>query len=51
VCGPRDEESLREAIGLIARHSRSPLPTSTVRWRAGETFQSRALGESASAAG
>lgn len=50
VCGPRDEESLGHAIGLIARHSRSPLPAWTVRWRAGGAVHSRALGDAATAA-
>lgn len=47
VCGPRDEKSLGHAIDLIARHSRAPSPEGSVRWRAGETVHSRALGAAA----
>ncbi len=44
VCGPRGEESLALAIGLIARHSRAPSPERVVRWREGGRMCERALG-------
>jgi hypothetical protein len=50
VCGPRDEESLGHAIGLIASHSRAPSPENAVQWRAGDGTRNRTLGSAARSA-
>jgi len=50
VCGPRDEESLGHAIGLIASHSRAPSPENAVQWRTGGGTHNRTLGSAARSA-
>ena len=47
VCGPRDEISLGQAIGLIASHSRSPSAENAVRWKSEEGERTTALGSAA----
>jgi len=45
VCGARDEATVAEAIGLIARYTRDPDPAWRVRWRGEGGWDSRTLGE------
>jgi tRNA-specific 2-thiouridylase len=44
VCGPRDEDSLAEAVRLIARPARAHQPHDHIRWHAGDGFRVRRLG-------
>ena len=48
VCGPRGEGSLREAIVLIARYTRSPQPDFRVRWHEGGEEHRAVLGSAVS---
>lgn len=44
VCGPRDEESLTEAVRLIARYARASEPHDQVRWHSGDGVRVRRVG-------
>jgi len=45
VCGAGGEEALRQAIDLIVRYARAATPERRVRWRNGDGFHYRTLGE------
>ena len=49
VCGAAGEETLRQAIDLIVRYARKTTPEGRVRWRSGDGFRYRTLGEPAGA--
>ncbi len=44
VCGPRDEDTLARAAGLIARYARAAGPDDRIRWDAGDGVRIRRLG-------
>ena len=44
MCGPRDDESLAEAIRLIARYAGAHEPHHHIRWHSGDGVRVRQLG-------